>query len=295
MNGADLRNHLRKQLEADIGLMDINELSQDGENVKEQYFKKIQSHDILLLDALNHENMRVIGRLLWEKPNKSTQFVVGSSGVEYALASCWRDIGIPTLNFSNFYRSGTIRENVLVVSGSCSMITHQQIANALSNGFHGIRIPIHLFTNNQQYLKSFIEEVVELLIGGKSVILYTALGSRDGSIGVTREHLNALGIQPREYGHFIGKQLGILTNEIMNKCRIGRLVLAGGDTSGFITKELGIYGLEMIHQVSPGAPLCRTYSDNRHTDQIELALKGGQLGGKNYFEDLLKLNMIRKC
>jgi len=62
-----------------------------------------------------------------------------------------------------------------------------------------------------------------------------------------------------------------------------RVVIAGGDTSGFVAGAMGIYGLEMLLSVSPGAPLCKVYSDNREKEGMEIALKGGQFGSPDYF------------
>ena len=61
------------------------------------------------------------------------------------------------------------------------------------------------------------------------------------------------------------------------------MVVAGGDTSSYATQELGLYGLEMLAELTPGAPLCRGYSDDPRFDGLEIALKGGQMGQANYF------------
>ena len=64
---------------------------------------------------------------------------------------------------------------------------------------------------------------------------------------------------------------------------IGRVVIAGGDTSSYATQELGLYGLEMLGELAAGTPLCRAYSDDSRFDGLEIALKGGQMGGPDYF------------
>jgi len=44
----------------------------------------------------------------------------------------------------------------------------------------------------------------------------------------------------------------------------------------------------MLLPISPGAPLCKAYSDKSLMNGIEIALKGGQLGGSNYFSNVQK-------
>lgn len=290
MNEADLGKHLQKQIDVDIGLLDINELNETIDKVGDTYTRKIRNHDILAIDALSAENVDVIGKLLWETPDEHTEFVVGSSGVEYALTSHWKKSGVPTSKPTRNIPKVTAKDQILAVSGSVSVITQQQIEIALSNGFHGMKIPVELLTNNGERLKDFLQESIDLLNAGKSVIIYTALGPNDHAVAATKEHLKESGISRNQAGEFIGRQLGRWTKEIVKRSGIDRVVFAGGDTSGFITRELGVYGLEMIQQVSPGAPLCRAYSNDNNMNGIELALKGGQLGSKNYFEDILNTN-----
>ncbi|MDG0789910.1 hypothetical protein OMP38_02895 [Cohnella ginsengisoli] len=62
----------------------------------------------------------------------------------------------------------------------------------------------------------------------------------------------------------------------------------GGDTSGYVTRALGIYALECLQTLAPGVPLCRAYADDAKLDGLELVLKGGQVGGERFFERVRK-------
>jgi 3-oxoisoapionate kinase len=39
----------------------------------------------------------------------------------------------------------------------------------------------------------------------------------------------------------------------------------------------------MLSELTPGAPLCRGYSEDPKLDGLEIALKGGQMGKADYF------------
>jgi uncharacterized protein YgbK (DUF1537 family) len=171
------------------------------------------------------------------------------------------------------------------MSGSASPVTQLQIERAIAEGFHGIRITPDMMQNTDETtLSEWIHQAADKLAEGQSVVLYTALGPEDEAIGETRSRLNSLGLSGAETGEFIGRRLGKLTKRIMDQNPgLRRVVIAGGDTSGFVTSEMGVYGLEMIWDVSPGAPLCRVYSDDARLAGLELALKGGQLGSPDYF------------
>jgi uncharacterized protein YgbK (DUF1537 family) len=65
---------------------------------------------------------------------------------------------------------------------------------------------------------------------------------------------------------------------------VRRVLIAGGDTSGYLARTLGIDALEMIAPLATGAPLCRAFAAaGSPFDGLELNFKGGQVGPPNYF------------
>ena len=67
-----------------------------------------------------------------------------------------------------------------------------------------------------------------------------------------------------------------------------RTVVCGGDTSGHAARALGIYALETLMPIAPGAPLCTAHSKDVRFDGLEISLKGGQNGNEKYLESILK-------
>lgn len=286
MNEADLRLHLTKQMSVpkSIGLMNILELEGGDDEVKERYDQKAKmGFDILLFDVLDDARMLTSGRLIWESSQESPQFVVGSSGIEYALTSYWKSIGLQPPAGGLLTEHIQSSDQVLVVSGSCSPVTKQQIEIAIQAGFQGIKIPVEHIMKTDELPQNLLNEAIGYLKEGRSVILYTASGPDDEAIIATREHFNRMGLDESQSGEFIGRQLGKWTLKIVNEAGVRRIVVAGGDTSGFVTSEMNIFGLEVLLPVSPGAPLCKAYSMEESMNGIELALKGGQLGSPDYF------------
>ena len=291
MKEADLRLHLAEQTSESIGLMNILELEGSIEAVKARYNEKLSQPGVLLFDVLDDERMRVSGQLIWESYPDRTNFVVGSSGVGYALTAHWKSAGIQTSE-ARQAREVKPAKQVFAVSGSASMVTQQQIDQAVQAGFQAIRIPVEDIVNSESAPRALLDEAIRLVREGHSVILYTAKGPEDPAIAETRERFAAQGIAETDSGEFIGRQLGRWTREIMQATGIRRVIVAGGDTSGFVTREMGIYGLEMLLPVSPGAPLCEAYSQEPGLEGVELALKGGQLGGLDFFDNVRKASNV---
>ena len=62
-----------------------------------------------------------------------------------------------------------------------------------------------------------------------------------------------------------------------------RVVVFGGDTSGAVLSQLRIAGLQVAARLAgTPAPLCFAYSDDPGMNGLEIALKGGQVGGVDY-------------
>jgi uncharacterized protein YgbK (DUF1537 family) len=69
---------------------------------------------------------------------------------------------------------------------------------------------------------------------------------------------------------------------------VQRLLLSGGDTSSHVTQRLAPQALRVVARLAPGAPLCRAISREPHLAQLEIALKGGQMGQPDYFVKALR-------
>ncbi|RJE83957.1 four-carbon acid sugar kinase family protein [Paenibacillus sp. 1011MAR3C5] len=286
MGEADLRLHLQKQLDAHMELVSIVELEGGEKSARTAYRHKLERKPaVILFDALGDGTMRLTGQLIWESGVEGQRFVVGSSGVEYALTAYWEEAGIrKSDDQTNSVRKGLVpASRILAVSGSASPVSQRQVETAIEQGFIGLRIPPECLAEDRDMPEQLLKEAIQHLNEGRSVVLYTALGPEDPAIAATRKAMADKGIGGSQAGEHIGRQLGRWTKHIMLQANIGRVVIAGGDTSGFVTSEMGIYGLEMALPVSPGAPLCKVYSQDERMDGLELALKGGQFGSPDYF------------
>jgi uncharacterized protein YgbK (DUF1537 family) len=59
--------------------------------------------------------------------------------------------------------------------------------------------------------------------------------------------------------------------------------VAGGDSSGAVAAALDVQALTLQARLVPGAPLCRAWSQRPGRDGLEIVLKGGQMGGDDFF------------
>jgi 3-oxoisoapionate kinase len=282
MDEADLRRHLGKQTKREIHLIDVMNL--DDLKVCKKLYKKLSNQGgYILFDVLTKHHLQQIGTTLEEGRKNPQQLVVGSSGVEYALCSHWQQSGLA--NKSAVPLSTKQANRYIVIAGSCSPGTAKQIQHGLSLGYSGIRMDSEkLFDNSAQEVSRCTEACLNVLSDGGVPMLFSAMGPDDPCIQATRDKLKQSETRGDSIGSRLGGAQGEVLKNIIDQTGKLRVTVAGGDTSGFVTKALGIHALEVLVPIAPGAPLCVAHAKDEKYDGLEMSLKGGQNGNYQYFE-----------
>lgn len=254
---SDLRRHLSRQTTKRLGLLDILSVAKPLEAARADLAREVAGGaEVVLFDALQAGQLPLIGALLdgWTMPGEPL-FSVGSSGIEMALGGHWETVGRwrPRTDWPNPGEASPL----LVVSGSCSPVTGEQITWAEANGFTVV-----------PWGERAVAEAGAALTAGRSAIVYSSRGVA-GPVPLPVEEL--------------GGSLGRLALALVETRGLRRLVVAGGDTSGRAAHALGIDSLEMIAPLTPGAPLCRVHAPGRPVHGLEINFKGGQVGAPDYF------------
>jgi 3-oxoisoapionate kinase len=240
MDEADLRAHLSRQTNARIALMSLPDLEGDEARIHARYAEYLrQGPDALLYDVLNDAHLRAAGRLIWREARLPQHFAAGSSGVEYALTAHWRASGVIAAQRATLAPVKPVQQ-LLVMSGSASPMTAQQIQWASRHGFDTLRAPSEELIRPDsapRALRELRARALESLANGNSVVIYSAAGPDDPSIKVTRERLAA---EPNaNSAKLLGGALGRLAREVLLESGLRRVVIAGGDTSSYATRNWG--------------------------------------------------------
>ncbi|MEL0456067.1 four-carbon acid sugar kinase family protein [Flavobacteriaceae bacterium SZ-1-7] len=287
----DLTVHLSKQTNKSIGLINVTKID-EGKSAVISKVKENKDSEILFFDGLNKTHLEIIGGVFNEFANENPLFSVGSSGIAMALGLDWKSKGI----IDGERKFNVCGENgpILVLSGSCSPVTENQINYAIDNGFAEIALGVEAISNSNQ--NQVIEEVVGQIVAnfenGKSIVLHTSKGTEDPRISDSELFFKNQGFESEDiqnacssnYGHVLGQ----IAKQVLAQTDIKRILLAGGDTSSYAASELNITALEMIAPLAPGAPLCKAISDDEWVNGLELNFKGGQVGTRDYFIKVLK-------
>lgn len=271
MHEADLRLHLAAQGLADVHSLPYPVYGQGASALRRAFDAGVAaSPDALLFDVAENAHLQVIGGLLGPQAEAASLLAVGPSSVVQAFAP--RFAGAPPASAA----VAAARGPVLALAGSLSPVTARQVAAARS--FETVWLDPQRLVASPRARTEAIGLIAALLAQGRHVLACTVRpGAAPASdTGVPARALARVG--------------GALLAGVLAAVPLSRVGVAGGDTSSHAVQALDAWGLSYRAPLAPGVALCRLHSESPGLDGLELALKGGQMGGEDFFERLVHGN-----
>ena len=266
MHEADLVRHLAGQTQSRVSLVSLEDLRNN--QASEAFDAAQEGADAVLFDGVSLDDLGATGSALL---SRSVRFAVGSSGVTRALVTAWRSKGL----IERVIAPSSVGEveRLLIVSGSCSPVTVNQIARAAAQGYetHLVDVPAVLLGETAEEQRLY-DAALATLSSGRCCVIHSA------------ESL--LGESETPAGDRLGRVLGRVTKALIQQTGLRRILFAGGDTSSHGVAQLGVDALTWLAPIEAGAPLVKTHSENPAVDGLEMVLKGGQMGGDDFFESV---------
>lgn len=175
---------------------------------------------------------------------------------------------------SNRTVTGQEKGSGILLAGSCSEMTRRQIACAMEHGVAAVKIqPLELLSGKQtvESLWEFIERNP-----GKDVLLYSSDAPE----------------QVREIQETGKEQVAALLEQTIAalakravEAGYTRIIVAGGETSGAVTRALEFDSYLIGESVAPGVPVMIP----RNRREIRLVLKSGNFGQEDFFLRALEM------
>lgn len=284
MNESDIGLHLAQQSDRPMVNFDLHALALDATGRSATYKQLLRNEgEWVLFDTLSLEDLIRVGALIWENRQQPRQLLAGSSGVEYALA-------LYLQQKQQIHKPAQVRpaektKRLIVIAGSCSPVTERQLSYVIDRGYYALKVDVLQLMeelDRSREIGRVVREAAAALERGLPLAIYSAQGPEDPSIQQIHSRLQHL--QQENTGQLIGSTLGEIARRLLELAGKTRVVVAGGDTSGYVARQLSIYALETLCPIAPGAPLCIAHSRNPDFDGLEISLKGGQNGKEDYFE-----------
>ncbi len=166
------------------------------------------------------------------------------------------------------------RPRALVLSGSCSQMTQQQVAHYIETN---PSYQLHPETLNEATIQDCIQWLRSTEQNDTPLVYATA------SPDAVKAAQTVLGVA--EAGAVVERAMALIARAAF-EIGIRRFVVAGGETSGAVTQSLGVSEVIIGQEICPGVP----WVFNRSGEGvIGLALKSGNFGSPSFFSDALSL------
>lgn len=283
MTESDVALHISRQSDKiDTALLSLDMIGSEHYRI-DTAKTAAQRLTICSMDTTDAVSDAAVGQAIWDA-RAQARFVIGSQGIEFALVEYWQQSG--RLDAAPLPVGIGRSERMMSVSGSVSPTTADQINWSKNNGFAGIELDAALLCQGDDGIDKAIDQAtsdaLSALSNGHNPLVYTAAGPDDVAVARFKQAIEQANIETATANRIVGEALGRVLHSVLIQGGVRRAVVSGGDTSGFATRQLGIYALSALAPTIPGASICQAHADGP-MDGLELALKGGQMGSPDYF------------
>lgn len=259
MTNSDLVQVLGAQVASPVGLVPHDVIAEGAEAVRSRITK---AEGFLILDAVNDADLRVLGEAIADLP-----LVTGGSGLALGLPEAYRRRG--WLQTAASASTFTAPEGpAVMLAGSCSKATRDQIAHAISAGVPVLKLdPLDIAASRQT-----VEEALAFVQSAPRIpLVYSSADPAE-----VRAAQEALG---RDRAGEIIEQFLAQLAAALRAAGWRRFLVAGGETSGAVVGALDVSALQIGPEIDPGVPWTVSLGD----DPLALTLKSGNFGATDFF------------
>ncbi|MFO6464000.1 3-oxo-tetronate kinase [Jannaschia sp. KMU-145] len=218
----------------------------------------------VVVDAVEGDDLAVIAEAV-----QGADLICGGSAIAQPLPALWRDAGAGLASPADLPKAGG---GQVVLSGSCSAMTRAQVGAYIDAGAAGYRLdPMELAKGGLEAARAWLATQA---VDAPKILFATAepkaVAAAQEALGVVRA------------GTLVEDALAQLARDA-REMGVGRIVVAGGETSGAVTRALAVESLRIGPEIAPGVPWCFT------DDDTALALKSGNFGSERFFAEAFEM------
>jgi uncharacterized protein YgbK (DUF1537 family) len=273
---SDLVALLSSQSKRRVGLVDLGTLRAGGEAVWRRVDKLLMDRiELVVFDVETEDDLRRIAEVV---AGSGRQVVwAGSTGLARHLPG----VLASPVEYREPFAAPSSPKPALLVSGSLSAVTREQIAVLRRSGAVGVEVdPERIVVEEgvrQEEGTRCRTAAEEALDHGEDLALHVA--SSPEKRAAAEEAARKAGLDGSEVATRITGALGWIASEVVTGRDLAGLVLTGGDTAKAICQQLGGSGVELLDEVEAGVPLCRLVkSDDSRHHGLPVVTKAGAFG-----------------
>ncbi|MEN8841473.1 MAG: 3-oxo-tetronate kinase [Octadecabacter sp.] len=266
MRDSNLMRLLSPQVTKAVGLTNRLTVAKGVEAVQASLAKhRADGTAHVVVDAVANADLETIAAACRHMP-----LMTGGSAVAMPLPALYLADGLLSADAPK-QPAHDIDAATIILSGSCSVMTNAQVAAYIATGAPAYQLdPLTLIQSGPQAVLDWLSK--QDLVAAP-MIYATA---DPASVKAAQAQLGVA-------------EVGALIERTLAACAVAardggarRIIVAGGETSGAVTKALGVVQLDIATEIAPGVPWTYCVSDCK---QIALALKSGNFGSESFFMD----------
>ncbi|WP_085317399.1 3-oxo-tetronate kinase [Derxia lacustris] len=269
MTDANLLRVMQAQCKRRVGLLDFATVARGPAAIRARIAAlKAEGVGIAIVDAVTNADLMQLGLAL-----DGMALVTAGSGVAIGLPQNW---GIaPAAEAAALPPAQGL---AAIVSGSCSTATNGQVTHFIRHGGAAFTLdPLRLAAGQDVVAEALAW--AEARLGQAPVLIYST--AAPDAVGATQAALGTA-----QAGELVEQALAAIARGLVAR-GVGKLVVAGGETSGAVVQALGIDSLRIGGQIDPGVPWCAATLPGG--GRLHITLKSGNFGTPDFFAKSLAL------
>ncbi|HEX3983008.1 MAG TPA: nucleotide-binding domain containing protein, partial [Acidisoma sp.] len=273
MHDANLVRVLARQSRSPVGLVPCQTVELGPEAVRAALAALAASGmAAAIVDAVNDAQFETLGAVAHDYPLST-----GASGLGIGLACAIRAGQTNRLEPAADWPAGPEGQSqAAILAGSCSSATIAQIAQ-VERQMPVLHLDVAALVAGADMVAASLAWARERL--GQGPVLIASSATPDVVRALQTRHGGA------NLGRRIEQALAAIAEGLVAS-GVGRLVVAGGETSGAVVNQLGLEAFRIGAEIAPGVPALGVIGG--HHAGLRLALKSGNFGGPDFFAQALR-------
>lgn len=270
MSDANLLRLMDAQAQGKTGLVAYADVIQGVARVKQRFAElKAEGYRYAVVDAVDNAQLAILAEAVAD-----FKLVTGGSGLAAYMAA--------RLSQKQPPKNALVPKGgkTVILSGSCSLMTNQQVENYKQQAPHRY-LEFEQVIANADYAEQLAQWALEQMDQGYPPLIYATVAPE--KLAQIQQQFGAERASQAIEQTFA--QLALL----LKQQGVSNFIIAGGETSSQVVQTLGFSGFHIGKQIAPGVPWLQAIAPDSQQAPIFLALKSGNFGKVSFFQDAQQL------
>lgn len=274
MTQSNLVDILQGQTKRKVGAVQKEIVKQGAEAIEQKILqlKREANVNYVILDVTEQDDLFEIAKAVHKE-----KIICGSSalGEEIPKVQERHEVKEYTIPFPDLVNKG-----LFCAAGSLTPQTYAQV-NYMKNKNPVIELDTLALIKQddpRDMIDQLQSDIINKINEGINVVLHTS--HTDEKVKATKQTGAKRGLSNTEISRFISETMANITTSVIQQTGQSRFVIAGGDTSATVCKELRIGGMRVWKEIEPGLPSCISHTNPPYL----FVLKSGSFGDENFIE-----------